>query len=95
VVHEVRCPPGHATATATRTEPTPLARERNQPIQTAGDASEPGAPGGEVPTPEEASEFVLHEPRQGRAGAQALRLRQEGLEMREDDASLVTDVPRV
>jgi hypothetical protein len=52
---------GHPTATATRTEPASLARERDQPIEAAGRAAEPRKPAGEPAAPEKIPKLLLDE----------------------------------
>ena len=53
VVHQVRGALGHAPAAAARTEPSALARERDQALGLAPDAPEPGEPASEETAREE------------------------------------------
>jgi hypothetical protein len=79
-IHQVRGALAHPTATATRTEPASLARERDQPIEAAGRAAEPRKPAGKPAAPEKIPKLLLDEPRQPFSVAQTRGPRAKGLE---------------
>ena len=64
VVDEVRSTFGHAPTATTRTEPPPLARERDEPLGLAVTAPEPSEPAGQEAAPQEPAELILDEARQ-------------------------------
>jgi len=62
-INQMRGPGGHSTATATRAEAAPLARERDEPLCPAGAAAKPCEPARQPATAQERSKLVLDEPR--------------------------------
>ena len=79
MIDQVSRPIGHAAATTARTESTTLARERDQPIETAAGTSEPRESRRQAAARQEVSKFLLNESRQAMAIAHAGDLTAEGL----------------
>jgi hypothetical protein len=83
-IDEMRCGVGHPSARARRTETTPLARERNQPLFAAALAANPQKTPGEDPAIQERTKLALHKTRH--RPARLLRVGKKGLEVLPDDA---------
>ena len=81
VVDEVRRTFGHAPTATTRTETSPLAQERDEPLGLAATAAEAREAAGEESTPQKRPELVLDETGQPVAVAERGRLGPERLEM--------------
>ena len=80
-IHEVSGALDHTAPAAAGTEPSPLARERHQPLRAAAATPEAGEAAGEPAAPQEVAELILDESREPLAGSQAPGIGTEGLPM--------------
>ncbi len=85
LVHQMGGALGHAPAPAARAEAAALARERHEPLERAGAASNPGKAMGQDAAGEEVPELPLHEVRQAGALGALGRLAKKGLQVVVDD----------
>ena len=86
VIHQMRRTLGHSASATARTEPSTLARERDQALGLTANAPEPREPSGEPPTGQECLKLLFDESRHAFAVAQVRRLGEERLQVSADDA---------